>query len=90
MKVLTANRLQDGVVVYRAPTGEWTLSLDQAARMEEAEAAAALEAALAQAGVLVGPYLLEADEKGPVGRERLRERIRAAGPTAGSTRHEHA
>lgn len=85
MKVLTANRLHDGVVVYSDVRGGWTHRFSEAARLDEAGAAAALETALAASELLVGPYLLEADEGGPVGRERLRERIRAGGPTAGST-----
>ena len=88
MKVLTANRLTDGAVVYRAPAGDWTLRLEEAARFDEAEAALALQAANEAPASLVGPYLLEADDAGPLGRERLRERIRAGGPTAGSMHRE--
>ena len=88
MRVLTANRLHDGAVVYRTAGGEWTHRFGEAARLDVSEAEAALQAALATPQAVVEAYLLEADESGPAGRERLRERIRAGGPTAGSSRDE--
>ena len=84
-RVLTANRLGDGAVVYRDAAGNWVGRLADAAVAgdEAAERAllAAGEADLAQ-GLIVGPYLK------PVARGTAapapvsqRERIRAAGPT---------
>ena len=90
MKVLTANRLGDGVVVYLAADGSWSHQLADAARLEDDSAAGALAAANAAPHQLVGAYLLEADVAGPIGRDRLRELIRASGPTAGSLHRESA
>ncbi len=83
MKVLTANRLTDGAVVYLNASGDWTRDIDQALRLEPEAAAAALARAEAQPELLVAPYLFDADEAGPIGRERLRETIRRGGPTVG-------
>ena len=83
MKVLTANRLTDGAVVYRGWDKGWTPELDQAERLDDADAAIALAAAEAQSNLLVGPYLVSVDDKGPSGRDRNKERIRARGPTVG-------
>ena len=84
MKLLTANRLRDGAVVYWGPAGAWTPSLPAAVRLEDVEAATALKAAAAASEAVVAAYLVDLDAGEPVPRERLRERIRAGGPTAGS------
>lgn len=84
MKLLTANRLNDGAVVWLTASGDWSASLSAAARLDAEEAAAALETAQAQPRLLVGPYLIEIDAAGEVERrERLRETIRGGGPTVG-------
>jgi hypothetical protein len=84
MKILTANSLADGAVVYRTEDGAWSERLVEAERFTSPERA---EAALAEAAAafrtVVGAYLIEADEKGLAGRERLKETIRAGGPTVG-------
>ena len=83
-KVVTANRLTDGVVIYRAAGGAWTEDL-QAAEVVEGEAAlGALAAAQGDESESVGPYLMDVDASdgvAPDGRGRLRETIREAGPT---------
>ena len=84
MKVLTANRLADGAVLYLADSG-WTTRLEAAVRLDEEAAPAALLRAEAQGTIVVGPYLVDADAAGVIGRERLRETIRAAGPTVGNS-----
>lgn len=84
-RVLTANRLDDGAVVYRDAAGNWVRSLGAAAVAEDEAAERALSAAgeadLAR-GLVVGPYLMAvaggAASPAPVSQ---RERIRAAGPT---------
>jgi hypothetical protein len=93
MKILTGNRLADGVVIYLGVGGTWVRELAHAQRLAPETAATALEAAQAQSRFLVGPYLvdvggdkiegdeLEGGEIEP--RERLRETIRAAGPSVG-------
>ena len=82
-KVVTANLLRDGDVVYRTLDGDWTLDLPQAAVFGEAEAAdAALAEAAAESLVVVGAYLadVEATPDGPVP-VHFREDFRAEGPT---------
>jgi len=84
-KVLTANRLADGVAVWLNANGEWTLSLQEALVARHAEAEAALEAIGKKAyadNKVVDVNLVDVRETGgklwPL---RLRERIRAEGPT---------
>ena len=84
MKLLTANRLADGTVVWLTAEGAWSEQSDAAARLDTEAAAAALVEAERQFRTVVGAYLIDADEAGTiVARERLRETIRAKGPTAG-------
>lgn len=90
MKVITANRLTDGKVVYRTSDGAWSEDPANAQRLDDAAAQEALEAALRDVLTVVGPYPMEVDAQAqafkPSGRKHLREAIRRAGPTAGSTR----
>lgn len=82
MKAVTANRLDDGAVVYLSADGSWTADVAAAARFADADAAAALEAAQARATEIADAYLFEVDESGALaGRETLRETIRKSGPT---------
>jgi Protein of unknown function (DUF2849) len=86
LQMLTANRLTDGTVVFRAADGRWVEQVAEGHVVEEAAAPALLkegEAAVARAEV-VGPYLIDvalADGR-PVPL-RYRERIRADGPSVG-------
>jgi hypothetical protein len=83
-KVVTANRLRDGVVVYRAANGSWTEDLTAAEIVEDEAAIGALAAAQADESESVGAYLMDVDASGgvvPDGRAKLRETIREAGPT---------
>lgn len=88
-RVLTANRLADGRVIYLGEGG-WTPELG-AARLvsneQEAEAAER-EGRDAVAGrLVVEPYLIDIEtEAAGVRPVRLRERIRALGPTTGHSR----
>lgn len=84
-KVLSANRLSDGVSVWLAADGRWAGSIRGALLARHPEAVAALEAAGQQASLLdevVDINLIDVEEQGeelfPV---RLRERIRLSGPT---------
>lgn len=83
MKVLTANRLADGAVVYLAKDGAWTRAFADAVRLAPEAAADALGTAQAQPQVFVAPYLVEVEGDAVEKRERLREAIRAKGPTVG-------
>jgi len=89
MEVITANSLADGRVVFRS-VGGWTHVIDQAQVLEGKEVVAAAVAranADAAANIVVDPYPI------PVTRSasglvpaRLRERIRAEGPTTGNSK----
>ena len=89
MEVITANGLGDGRVVFQSAFG-WTHDIDQAEVLDTKEAvAAALGRANVDAGAnrIVEPYAIEVTRSaaGLVPR-RLRERIRAEGPTTGNSR----
>lgn len=83
--VITANRLIDGLVVYRTATGGWSTALREAAvSPTEAAAAPALEAAKADIlkRLIVDPYAIALDPASATPRPKLlKEAIRAFGPT---------
>ena len=88
-KVVTANSLHLGLVVYRCADGTWTEDLAAALRLEGEDALDALAAAKREETLIVGPYLMDGTdgrETAPAGRGALRESIRLAGPT---TRPDH-
>ncbi len=87
-QVVTANRLEDGTVMYLDSKGGWADRIEAAHTADNAEAGAALLARAetpAQALRVVGPYLMEVTETDgritPVG---VRETIRAKGPSVGT------
>ena len=84
MEILAANELTSGAAVYLDSHGNWQDSL-QAARLfgkdETAERDAAIAATRAT-GRIVGVEIEEVENlNGHVAPKRMRERIRAAGPT---------
>ena len=86
LKVMTANRLREGDVVYLTVRGGWSEWLEDAEAVGGAAGEARLEALAERAvgeRVVIGPYLMNVrDEDGrprPVG---TREKIRARGPTS--------
>ena len=84
-KVLTANRLSDGVSVWLGANGEWVFAIKDAFLARHEEAVAAIEAAGEQAladNRVVDVNVIDVEET-PAGPRpfRLRERIRAEGPT---------
>ncbi|MFD1695394.1 DUF2849 domain-containing protein [Roseibium aestuarii] len=85
MKVITGNRLLDGEVVWLGENGSWVELLSQARVLEGSdELAAALEVARQSLAdrVMVDVYEIDVTvEDGRVVPVRLREIIRAAGPT---------
>lgn len=89
LKVLTANRLADGRVVYLGD-GVWTSTIDEARLIATPDEAAGAEAEGARAvadRMVVEPYLIDVEtETGGILPARLRERIRAEGPTTGNSR----
>ncbi|MEC7797794.1 MAG: DUF2849 domain-containing protein [Pseudomonadota bacterium] len=83
MKIVTANRLSDGRVIYAGVDNQPVERLDQASTLDDAAAEIVLAEVAARPDVFVNPYLVEVQERTPSGRDRLKERIHAAGPTVG-------
>jgi hypothetical protein len=86
---VTANRLDDGLVVFRTADGRWSAHLrDAAIAADSGPADAALAGAEGDAArnIVFNPYLIEMARSGdgwqPV---MMRERIRAYGPTTEAT-----
>jgi uncharacterized protein DUF2849 len=82
--VVTANRLRDGIVIYRTADGGWATELAAAAVVTTTPAAQdLLKGAVADdvgaVGAYVAPVELTPDRRVLPG--NLRERIRVAGPT---------
>jgi len=89
-RIATANRLQDGLVVFLGPDGTWTRNFRVARIAHDDEAAVALEndAVLsAVTNIVVDPYLVELAEHNGSGLVPAahRERMRTLGPTAGNS-----
>ncbi len=82
-KVLTANRVTDGAVVWLTAEYGWSHEFEHAAQLDADAAQAQLALAQAQPWRFVGPYLVGVEESRVERRERLRETIRAGGPTVG-------
>ena len=84
-KVLTANRLTDGIAVWLGANGQWLENIDNALIARHEEAADALSHAGKSAfndNLVVDVDLIDVEEvEGDIYPVRLRERIRAAGPT---------
>lgn len=81
--VLTANRLRDGLSVWMTPCG-WDTDPRAAVLFQDAQQAdAALAAAEAQPGVVVGPYLTQSgrDADGLPVAVHFREAFRQSGPS---------
>lgn len=85
MEILTGNELISGATVYLAANGAWVEDL-QASRLFSKDEAAERDAALAATKATGRIISLEIEEVEQAGGQivprRLRERIRAAGPTA--------
>jgi Protein of unknown function (DUF2849) len=89
MNVIIANDLANGLVAFQT-RGGWTPDINLAEVLDDKEASAvALERAMrdAAANVVVEPTVIEVRREGtqlvPV---RLREKIRAQGPTTGNSK----
>ena len=84
-KVLTANRLSDGISVWLDASGNWVEPLQDAFVARHPEAVAALEVAGKAAfadNKVVDVNVVDVEELAGVLRPlRLRERVRAEGPT---------
>ncbi|HEY5226507.1 MAG TPA: DUF2849 domain-containing protein [Methylovirgula sp.] len=85
LRVISANRLRDGIVVYLGSHGEWVTDFADAVLLTSEEACesgqAQARASLA-ANVIVDPLLVDVVESTEGRRATtLRNAIRAAGPT---------
>lgn len=82
-KIVSANDLLSGDVVYLDATGAWTRALRDAAVARTPDAADELEAASHQPDKVVGPYLLDVriDDRGWPVPSHFREKFRDRGPT---------
>ncbi len=85
LEVVTANRLDDGEVVYLTREGHWSQWIGDACLAEGEQQTAALmvtaDKAVA-AHIVVAPYAIEVIvENGMVRARRYREHIRASGPS---------
>lgn len=93
-KVVTANALDTGWVVFLKADGGWTRDVAQAAVAADAEVATALEAqgqAAVAHNLVIDAYLVEVkDVDGRRVPVLLREAIRAAGGPTASTLHRMA
>ena len=89
-KIVTANRLTDGRVVFLDTGGGWSEDVTAVAvARDEGQAATLLAQAQADAVAnrVVEPYLIDVEERsgdedsGPLRLRRYRERLRASGPS---------
>jgi hypothetical protein len=81
--IVTANRTRDGAVIYRTPFHGWSVDLEDAAVVRDADdARALLSESVADDLGAVGPYIapVQVTERG-LAPGNLRERIRHQGVT---------
>ncbi|HMF07325.1 MAG TPA: DUF2849 domain-containing protein [Methylocella sp.] len=93
-KIISANRLADGIVVYAGHGGAWVEKLNQArifASKEEAEAGLSLAQDDVARNLVVEPFLVDVTQDANGLRpSTLRDSIRAQGPTIDFLAHRHA
>lgn len=85
MEILTGNEVMSGATVYLAKSGEWVEELQRARLFSKDEAAARDEAIAATKKTLrINSLEIETVQirDGVIYPDRIRERIRAEGPTA--------
>ncbi len=83
-KVVTANHLLGGDVIYMTASGDWSRQHEDAKLYEDIdEAEVALKLAKGQAHMLAGPYLADAQlgENGKPEPVHFREAFRTRGPS---------
>lgn len=83
MKIVTANRLSDGRVIYVGVDNQPVERIDQASILDDATAEIVIAEVAGRPEIFVNPYAVEVQDRTPSGRDRLKERIRSAGPTVG-------
>ena len=84
-QVISANRLDDGIVVYLAANGDWTERIAKAhviGGQDQGEAAMSQACDAVKACLIVDPYPIDIDDSdGEITPTLNRELIRAKGPT---------
>jgi uncharacterized protein DUF2849 len=92
MEILTGNELMSGATVYLSKSGEWVEELQQA-RLFSKDEAADRDAAIAATKKTLRINSLEIEtvqvKDGVITPDRLRESIRAEGPTAPRFERQH-
>ncbi|MBT3359028.1 MAG: DUF2849 domain-containing protein [Rhodospirillales bacterium] len=85
VQALTANRLNDGLVVFFTKGGHWSRRINDAALLAVEASQAVLDSAgeyAVSTNHVVAPYLIDVETGGgDINPTRFRERIRAFGPT---------
>ncbi|MGY8962380.1 MAG: DUF2849 domain-containing protein [Rhodospirillales bacterium] len=83
--VLSANRLDDGSVVYFTDDEQWSSQVDDAkvVSSDELDEALRVSRRAEERNIVVGCYEVEVSSIGGKRPVRLRERIRSHGPTVG-------
>lgn len=85
LKIVTANLLAGGNVVFLAGEGRWSSDVGEARVAEDKEQAAALEALARDSvarNVVVDPYLIDVERaEGGLRATKYRELLRTAGPS---------
>jgi hypothetical protein len=89
MRLITANRLSDGRVIYVGPDDGAVEAMTLASVFDDDDAEAALVRATSRPDIFVNPYQVEVSDRAPSGRDRLKETIRANGPTVGHSLDAH-
>lgn len=86
MKLITANHLKTGrVIYYQASPEGWTTDPEAATAFHDEVAEAHLDALERSPGDALGPYLIPLTGKGLGGQKWRRESLRHRGPSAGTT-----
>jgi hypothetical protein len=84
-QIVTANRLNDGFVVYLTGSHEWSADIDDSARALSPKFGEQLLTAARRAvdtQEIIEPYLIDVDDRSDrISPVKYRERIRAAGPS---------
>lgn len=85
IKMITANELRDGYVVFLGPDGSWVRTVEAGRQIEEGpelEEAKAYAQSQHDARIVLEPYVIDIVVRDGVAvPEKLKERIRAKGPT---------
>ena len=83
LKAVTGNRLSDGVPIYFAGNGTWSIKIGESVTTSDGDALLTTAVAGPLPLEAIGPYLIDVKTiEGAIRPVGLREEIRAFGPTA--------